>query len=141
MELYYNKIGGSKYTGTAHTGASKKGGVHTGASFTGAAHTGAGKYVKCPHCGGSFWNDFKDGFMSVVNPVKDVAGSVLSLIPDPRAQMVGSVLKGLGKPKKPVSANDPRKIRGAKISAIMRKAKQAGRPITLGEASRILANN
>ncbi len=142
MELYYTKDGsGKRYSGSAYTGASLTGASRRGGSYTGASHTGAGQHLKCPHCGGSWWNDFKDGFMSVVNPIKDIAGTVLSLVPHPAAQMAGAVLNGLGKPKRAVASNDARKIRGAKISAIMRKAKQSGRPITLGEASRILAGN
>jgi len=129
MELYYDdKVGGKKPR-------SKK----------------QSKKVCCPHCGcdlmggasytgAGFWGDFAKGFKSVLKPVASVAKVATSLIPHPGAQVASGVLGalGAGKVKKPVKANDPRRVRGAKIAAIMKKAKASGRPMTLAQASKLL---
>jgi hypothetical protein len=46
--------------------------------------------------GEGFWDDFKDGFMSVMKPVASVVKNVSSIIPHPMAQGVSGVLGALG---------------------------------------------
>lgn len=46
--------------------------------------------------GEGFWDDFKDGFMSVIKPVASVVKNVSSIIPHPMAQGVSGVLGALG---------------------------------------------
>lgn len=136
MELYFDDAKGGKKPARKRQGkkAHKILCPHCGFDLTGgASYTGAG-----------FFDDFADGFMSVIRPVASVAKNVAGILPIPGAQAVSGVLGALGagkKAKKPAKANDPRRIRGAKISAIMKKAKAAGRPLTLAQASKLLAKH
>lgn len=50
--------------------------------------------------GKGFWDDFKEGFMSVVKPAASITKTVAGLIPDARAQGLSSVLGALGAGRK-----------------------------------------
>jgi len=46
--------------------------------------------------GGSFWNDFKDGFMSVIKPVASAAKAVLPIVAGPEGAAAASVIHAMG---------------------------------------------
>jgi len=60
---------------------------------------GAGEYAEFAEGfleGGGFFDDFKQGFTSVINPVLSGVKTVGSLIPHPAAQAVSGTLGALG---------------------------------------------
>lgn len=67
--------------------------------------------------GGSFWDDFKNGFVDGLKMVGSVAKPVLSLVPDPRAKALATGLNVLGLGiKKPRKARKPKAKRGGGVT-------------------------
>lgn len=90
--------------------------------------------------GEGFWDDFKQGFMSVVKPVAGIAKSALPLL-GPEGMAASGVLNAVGlgkrgrKPKRAMKAHDGRKARAEIVKQVMRQ-----RGVSLAEASKIVKN-
>ena len=89
--------------------------------------------------GAGFWDDFKQGFNSVVAPVASIAKPLLSLAgPEGRVASMGLSALGYGntggrRRRASAGASDARRARGQMVSRLMRE-----KGMSLGEASRYI---
>jgi hypothetical protein len=92
--------------------------------------------------GAGFWDDFKQGFNSVVAPVASIAKPLLSLAgPEGRVASMGLSALGYGQTggrrrRASAGASDARRARGQMVSKLMRE-----KGMTLGQASRYIKEN
>ena len=123
---------GGAMTGGAVAGAgTRKGQVRRTArrAYEGGAMTGGGV------AGAGFWDDFKQGFNSVVAPVASIAKPLLSLAgPEGRVASMGLSALGYGKQRRAKAGpNDGRRKRAEIVRRVM-----AERGVSMIEASKIV---